>query len=276
MQTVIIQKVKVSQHTVGEISISWEVNDTSQDIHFFIERSGSNNPADFIQINKIAIIKTYGYIDKTFNTESLNRQIYYRVKAINLKTNDIIYSEIIKLDKEQSNYIGLAIAKNKNILLERFVGTKCYAYIRKTFGEKCNHCYNAVRQKSIDSNCPQCFGTTFSGGYFSPILIYVQTNPLVKANIKSALQNAENMRIDGLWCGNNPILSPGDILIEAEDSDVRYIIESPIQRTEQHGALIIQTFPATIIQSSRIEMTIPIQENVLSINDVNVFRRDHL
>jgi hypothetical protein len=221
----------------------------------------------------MSIVKAYGYVDRTFNTESVNRQIYYKIRGIN--TKETIESKVSKLDIERPNYIGLAVAKNKNLLLERFVGTKCYIFIRKTFGSKCTYCYDVARQKSISSNCPYCYGTTFAGGYFAPIQMYLQLNPLIKANQKTDLQNTENLRIDGIWGSNFPILSPYDLIVEAEAPDHRYIIESPITRTEQHNALVEQRFPVTQVHLSRIEMKVPVPENVYSINDVNIYRRDY-
>lgn len=270
---VLIQKVKISQITIGEIGITWEVNDASQAFDFFVDRSGSPE-GPFETITPISIRHAYGYIDRSFNDESINRQVYYKIRGVNSK--ETIESKIVKLDAEVSNYMGLAIAKNKQLLLRRFVGTKCFVFVRKTFGTKCTACYDSVRQKSTSSNCPICFGTTFKDGYFTPISLYMQLNPLVKANSKTDLQNTENLRIDGVWCGNYPVLSPGDLIVEAENQDRRYVVETPIARTEQHNALIEQRFPVTQVHHSRVEMKVKVPENVLSINDVNVYRRDYL
>ena len=269
----LIQKVKIDQISVGELGITWEVNDASQVFEFFVDRSGSPE-GPFETLNQISIVKAYGYIDRTYNDESVNRQIYYRIRGVNSK--ETITSKVMKLDQEIANYMGLAIAKNKKLLLERFVGTKCFVYVRKTFGIKCTNCYDPVRQKSTSSSCNICYGTTFVDGYFAPIKMFMQLNPLVKANQKTDLQNAENLRIDGVWCGNYPVLSPGDLIVEIQEPNHRYIIESPVSRTEQHNALIEQRFPVTQVHASRIEMKVPAPEVAFSIDDVNVYRKDYV
>ena len=269
----LIQKVKINQITAGEIGITWEVNDASQVFDFFVDRSGSPE-GPFETINAIAIRQAYGYIDRTFNDESVDRQIYYKVRGVNAK--ETITSEVKRLDQDELNYLGLAIARNKKLLLERFIGVKCYVFVRKTFGPKCPVCYDPVRQKSLSSSCPTCYGTTFTGGYFAPILIYIQLHPLVKSDTKTELQHTENLRIDGIWTGNYPILSPGDLIVEAKEQDHRYIIESPIMPTEQHNALVEQRFPVTQVHLSRIEMQVKVPPDVYSINDVNVYRRDYV
>lgn len=270
MQT-LIQRLNIDQINVGEVGITWEVSDPSQAFEFFIDRSGSPE-GPFKTLNDLSIKNSYGYIDRTYNDESSNRQIYYRIRGTSNKES--IESEIKRLDHDDLNYLGFAIVRNKKLALERLFGTKCYVFIRKTFGPKCKHCYDPARQKSISSYCTYCYGTTFDGGYFNPIEMYIQLNPLIKANMKSDLQNTENLRIDGVWTINYPILSPGDIIVEAKHQDDRYVIETPIQHTEQHQAIVEQRFPVTKIHLSRIEMKIPVPINVFSINDVNVFRQD--
>jgi hypothetical protein len=268
----LIQKLRVSQSIAGEVNLAWEVNDTSQAFEFFIDRSGSPE-GPFETVNSISIKHAYGYIDRTYNPESINRQIYYRVRGVSSK--ETIISRIEKLDQEHLNRPGLMIEGQKRLGLERFFGTKCNIFIRKTFGKKCTHCYDIARQKSISSSCIYCYGTTFEGGYFAPILMYLQLNPLHKANQKNDLQNSENLRIEGVWGGNFPILSPYDLIVETDAHDHRYIVESPVIRTELHNALIEQRFPVTQIQMSRIEMRVPVPEIVYSINDVNVYLRDY-
>jgi hypothetical protein len=268
----LIQKFRVSQAIAGEINLAWEVNDTSQAFEFFIDRSGSPE-GPFETINPISIQHAYGYIDRTYNDESVNRQIYYKIRGVN--TKETIESKVEKLDQEMLNYPGLMIAKQKRLLLERVVGTKCNLFIRKTFGKKCEHCYDVARQKSISSYCTYCYGTTFEGGYFAPIIIYLQLNPLIRANQKTDLQNTENLRIDGNWCSNFPILSPGDLLVEANAHDLRYVIETPVLRTEQHNALVEQRFPMTQVHLSRIEMKVPVPDIAYSIDDVNIYLRDY-
>ena len=178
---------------MGEISISWEVNDPSQDFEFFVDKSGSPE-GPFEQVNNISIVHAYGYIDRTFNSESVNRQIYYRVRGVNSKEE--IISKVEKLNEAHSNYMGIAIARNKRVVLERLAGSKSYIFIRKSFGKKCEHCYDKARQKVIGSDCIYCYGTTFDGGYFAPILTYLYIDVEQKANSKSDLQNIENLRID--------------------------------------------------------------------------------
>jgi hypothetical protein len=269
----LIQKVKIDQIMAGELGITWEVNDTSQVFEFFIDRSGSPE-GPFETLNAISIVDAYGYIDRTYNTEAFNREVYYRVRGVNSK--ETIISDIKKYNQEVLNYIGLQIARNKRLFLERIAGTKCFVFIRRTFGTKCTNCYDAVRQKSTSSNCQYCYGTTFLGGYFAPIKLFMQLNPLVRANQKTDLQNAENLRIDGVWCSNYPILAPGDLIVEVQEPNHRYVIESPVSRTEQHNALVEQRFPVTQIHLSRIEMQVPAPEDAFSINDVNIYRKDYI
>ena len=268
----LIQKLKISQISISEIGISWEVINPSQAFEFFVDRSGSS-AGPWETLNSISIRQAYGYIDRSYNTESINRTIYYRVRGIS--EDKTILSEPIELHKEPSNYMGLAIAKNKKVLLERINGTKCYVFIRKTFGPKCTVCYDAARQKSIGSYCLSCFGTTFQGGYFDPILMYIYIEHLIKSNSKTDLQNLENLRIDGNWAGNFPLLSPGDLIISAKEQDIRYIIEPPIDRTAQNDAIVEQRFSVTQVHQSRVEMKVPVPLNVYSINDVNIYRRDY-
>ena len=103
----VIQKITISELIVGELGITWEVSDPTRPLQFFVERAGSPD-GPFVTLNSLAIVKAYGYIDRSYNDESVNRHIYYRIRAIT--PTETIFSKVIIFHNENPNYIGLALA----------------------------------------------------------------------------------------------------------------------------------------------------------------------
>ena len=84
---VLIQKVKISQITVGEIGVTWEVNDTSQAFDFFVDRSGSPE-GPFETITPIAIRYATGLLTETLMMNLLT--VKFIIKFVVLKVMKLL------------------------------------------------------------------------------------------------------------------------------------------------------------------------------------------
>ena len=267
----IIQSLRLNPFDPFSIGVEWEVSGPSGAFSFFVERS--ENPENgWTTLNDVGISSAFGYIDRTVNREAFDRNLYYRIKAIDKVEFTSEYSSVVSVLETDGTSIGRYIAKQEKLLLRRFNGKKTAVFIRKTFGERCDKCYDKVRGKCITDNCSVCFGTTFKGGYFQPILIDVNFNPRQKGQDKNVLQRNDNNQVMA-WASNYPVLSPEDLLVDIEKTNARYLVKT-VDPTENGGATVKQTLGLIRVHPSAPQFMIPQEMNIHSINDVNVYRRD--
>lgn len=66
------------------------------------------------------------------------------------------------------------ILRRELVRMKRGSGNIGYLLKRKTFGEKCPRCIDKATGKATDSQCPVCFGTGYNGGYYGPVVLWVE------------------------------------------------------------------------------------------------------
>lgn len=267
----IIQSIRLNLYDPEALGVIWNISGSSGDYWFFIERSESAD-GPWITLNNLGLTNVYGFIDRTINREAFDRHLYYRIRTINKLTNEIEVSQHASTIAESGTYIGKYIARQESLLLRRFTGTKCAVYIRRTFGERCINCYDPIRGKCIFDNCLQCYGTTFKGGYFSPILMYINFNPRVKTQDRSNLQRLENAQ-ETAWTSNYPMLEYDDLVVDVESSNERFLIKTS-QTTENRNATVKQSLGLMKLHMSAPQFQVPVLPDIKSIDDVNVFRTE--
>ena len=267
----IIQKLKLNPFDPFSVGIEWEVIGPSGAFAFFVERSESPE-GSWLTLNELGITGSFGFVDRTVNREALDRNLYYRIKTIDKTNGAIEASDPISVYESRGTSIGRYIAKQETLLLRRFNGTRVTIHIRKTFGERCDKCYDKVRGKSISDGCPVCYGTTFKGGYFKPIEMYMNFNPRQKMQDKNPLQRNDNLDVTA-WASNYPILTPEDLIIETERNNFRYLIKT-VDPTENGGCTVKQTLNLVRVHASAPQFLIPQAQHIPSFEDVNVYRTD--
>ena len=262
---------KLNQFTPGKMGLTWKAIGDLNKYSILVERSGGpEGPFDIL--TPIPLVNTFGFIDTTFNRDSIYRNVYYRLSATNKNTNEVNYSAVINNIQDSMSYIGKYVAMEDKILLERFIGTKCLLFIRKTFGTRCTNCYDPTRGKAITENCEVCWNTTFVDGFFSPIKIHIHIDPRIKAVSKNEYGKNEKKDIES-WMSCFPIISPGDFLVEVENDNQRFLIDN-LSYVRDVLNLPIKQIPTLIrIDNSSILSRMPVDKAAPSIDDVNVYRR---
>jgi len=111
-----------------------------------------------------------------------------------------------------------------------------------TYGMWCQSCGNEITEQGTNSQCPECFGTGFSGGYH-----HAHPLPVLAPSQQLAEREGELTGVDSV-VGTSvkaiafPLLKPRDIWV-AKSSGVRYAIQSQINTTVQvRGVPIILSF----------------------------------
>lgn len=162
------------------------------------------------------------------------------------------------------------IIRRNNLLLEQYVGTPAYFLIRRTWGPRCTMCYDPELDKVTTSDCPQCFNTKFSGGFYEPILSYV-ANEAIGKSLKDVgiMKLAPGAR--PFWTTNFPELKRGDVMVDCQN--VRWKIEDVGLQTIHLKAKMRQIFTAVQIPAGDIlyDIEIPNVHQLKAIRDYHIW-----
>ena len=217
-------------------------------------------------------ISAYGFIDTETQRGMIDQRLYYRIKGINKDNNSIFYSQPVISISNENNCIANYISENEQLLLRRYNGHDMLLFARRKFGNRCPDCYSEIDRKVIKSKCPTCYGTTWEGGYFAPLLIQIQTDPKTETSEKSPYGKHEQEQLTG-WTSNEIIIAPGDLLVNIKNTIQRYevILVTP---TSLHDTTVKQMLTLNILRPDRPEQLLQVNSNDYITNEFNIFRKD--
>lgn len=131
--------------------------------------------------------------------------------------------------RDRVEKIAAEIQRREYILLRKFNGVKSFLFKRRTYGLRCPRCWNEAQEKVMDDHCHVCFGTSFDGGYFDPLPLFVNYDPTPNEIIKGYVGRIEANMISG-WTISVPEIAADDIIIRTGDWNVYSV--SKVQTTE--------------------------------------------
>ena len=265
--------VKVSSFDLDNFVISWAVdlNPATQpvtDFRFFVQRSNATS-GPFDELNAIALVDTFSFIDNQVNRLSKWRRFFYRIRALDTVSNAETISEVSQIAipslTEQKRY-QLEIIRLERLLLQGvgavpgFVGIKCLIFNRRTFGQRCTQCWDFLKKKVSVSRCLTCFGSGFNLGFHTPIIMHINFSPSSESPELSEIGEQQQNVIDA-WTTNFPILTGGDLIIDQENIRWRVIGQS---RTEMRRSPTRQMLKLYQISPDDIEYSVPFDPDLFN------------
>lgn len=148
-----------------------------------------------------------------------------------------------------------AITRHQYIGLRNIYGIEFLLLKRRHFGVRCPTCYNPHSREVINSQCPICYGTSWTGGYFTPIEMLGKK---IEAPTQSMVtpQSKDDVHMTQIQLLDFPRVDEGDLLVEKADNK-RFLV-----RGVNFGSLkTIQVFQVTSVSElprSSYEYAIPV------------------
>jgi hypothetical protein len=230
-----------------QISVEWSVpSEFGQclfNVYFCPEEDGP-----FTLLNATPIDGTY-FKDTTTQEYSKNNKGYYVVEAMLQNNSVTLRSNPQSWDTVQRRKIeimSIEIQRREYMLMSRFAGIKAYLFRRKSYGLRCQTCWNPRLEKVMNDHCPDCLGTSFEGGYFDPAPLYMQFDASSNQLLKTYFGNYEPNSI-GAWTISMPKIRPDDIIIREGDWNMYKV--SHLTPTELQGCTVRQI--CALIQLSK-------------------------
>ncbi len=208
-----VKRLKILPITKNAFSISWEFEPTIEkfsDFKFYLEKSEA--PHDGFEFLAEISPSASDYIDDNIQIFKFWKKYYVRMKIVGASVN---YSKSYTVE-HSPNLEALELIRRTKISLENERlgnGVACDAYIRKEGGQRCVECFDPIKRRSTKTNCTNCYGTTYDGGFYSPIKLHVNFTADAKAMGIADFGNVTQSSNNAITC-NYPILKSGDIIID--------------------------------------------------------------
>jgi hypothetical protein len=261
---------------IDSLTVSWEIDPIDKvafDINnyeFRVYRSSSpEGPFDLL--TKTPLVDQFSYEDTTINRRSFWRKFYYKIEALDLSSNNttssIVHRAEVSPTLASQMLIGLEIARRERLLLggagttPGFVGVRCAAFVRRTFGQHCAECWDDLLERKVSDKCTRCFGASYVGGYYDPIATYFNFNPSPQTSQIANFGEIQSSEAD-CWTTNYPLLSPGDLIIEPNNR--RWRVQR-VHMTEMLRVPIRQMVRLMEINRSDVEYLIPVDDSLFDL-----------
>lgn len=247
---------RVVSFSLNHNDVFWEIEPTTEDIQqyeFYVERSEAEaGPWDSIAG---PLIDQYFIRDNSVHAITTNaRTLYYRIRCRHVPTDRVSYSATF--DRQGSpNILATEMIRLERVLFEEYVGVRCWLFPRRSFGQRCPSCFDSVLGKTIESRCPTCWGTGFSGGYHYPTAFWAQIDNTTEGD---QVTTEDHRRVSGVQmrCGPSPGIKPLDLVVDNQNRRFR-VIESG--GTFMSGSLVRAEIRMVSIQKGSIEDKIPLK-----------------
>ena len=235
--------------------IFWEIAPTTEDIQeytFTVERSEAE-AGPFLPITD-ALVDRYAVRDNNVPLISHNRTLFYRVKVRHTPSGKVFYGETS--DRwGKPDLIAQEIMRLETLLFREFTGGTCFLFPRRTFGQRCPQCWDDVMQKTVDSSCPTCFGTGFSGGYHYPVQFEAQID---EAPVTEPVTSSDHhhQKMYTFRSPASPEIKPLDLFVDFKNRRMRVV---QVSGTTRLGVRVRQEIQAVLLQPGSIADTVPLK-----------------
>lgn len=102
---------------------------------------------------RVEHVQAIGLVGKHRETSVQNRNVFMRSPA----------------QSRRHVYVQRLVTRRSLIALHRFNGTQLTLFKRRWWGPFCETCLDPVTRTVLMAECPECYGTGRSGGYYTPI-----------------------------------------------------------------------------------------------------------
>lgn len=190
---------------------------------------------------------------------AFNRAYYYRVTTVARRLSDdkivetpLTETEVASsLQLDGNDYIWNEANRRNRWLLEQ-AGESVLFFLRKRSGPLC-HCFDPTHQRGR-TDCPDCFGTQYRGGYEGPFEVY--TTPFEGQKSVEFTEMGLTMNISYEITILDPFLiSSGDLMIRQDGQ--RYLIGS-VTPHGARGTIRVQQATVTRLPESDYRQNVPV------------------
>lgn len=270
----VVDQVTVRPLSVTAAEVLWKIAPTDEPLihtRFHVLRSESPE-GPYVDVSG-PLVNTFSHIDRV-NLKSKFSTVAWRVRADHLPTGiSVTYpngkpDEAFELHPRltratlpgtfSEDYYAIEIVRRNNLLLRRFTGRLLAYFPVKTQGPRCPMCWDNTKKRASSSSCPECYGTTFAGGYYSQINVFIDVNPapdIVQVANFGKLEVSQT----AMFMSNFPLAKPNDLVVEPGNRRWRVV---QVNSVTQKRYTVQQYLQAEEIERSDPEYLLPVDLNL--------------
>lgn len=249
------------------VFLQWNIeSDEGSPIIVDVARSGA--PAGPWETVKASLRDAYSVMDDLRapasrrrtgpNQLSLARAIYYLVTATT-PSGATIKSEPTPVEPHldtRTRLLKRKILRDQAIGYRRLNGIVLVVLKRRRWGDRCPVCYDALTKQATQEHCPTCLGTSYVGGYWSPIAIRGRREAAA-VQVNMASQGDVEQRVTDFNILDYPLVEAKDVIIDLARND-RYEVQR-VHETELKGVPVHQKITAGLLSRSSIEYQVLVE-----------------
>ena len=136
--SITIKNLKVRSLDVNMHQISWELEETSEDVlDYTFQVLVSESPSGPFDVLVAPFRDRYFYIDNFTYVGDRWRMLHYIVRLVNLPSGDTCDTAPVTIEPE-ADLIATELRRHMQLLFHEFAGRKCWVLPARTFGERCD------------------------------------------------------------------------------------------------------------------------------------------
>jgi hypothetical protein len=242
--------------------VQWDLDGAVEEGSYFFSllRSGSSNgPWDEIMpasagaynfMDRFPTPSVAGYQDPT--QLSLVRGFFYKVLCVppsGFANQVSAVTEVEPTLEGKQRLIKRKILRDESLMLQRLNGVPVAVLKRRHWGTRCPKCYDKYTKESMRSNCTNCWGTTFVGGYFDPVITFAKRG-VTPNQVGMTAQGKAEIATTNVTMLDVPGLQDDDILVFLRDNKrflVKRVLPTEIQTVTVHQRLEVSELPRSDI-----------------------------
>lgn len=214
--------VTVSRPVPDALTLRWALNPHDwplTDLAFVLFRAESpQGPWEEIGFAEEG---TWAFTDYALHAPTVLRSYYHVVRCVSKEGKGFTDSTWVDAKPDQ-DHIATELIRKKMIYLMTRGGCQAAIMAKKTWGAACSRCYSYEKMTATDPDCPNCFGTGYTGGFIKPIYLPALINPPKKSVV--AAQIIFDPRQIYAEIGYTPTANPDDVFIDVKQN-IRYRIK---------------------------------------------------
>ena len=265
---------------IGEfprVLVRWVLTPTTQklkNLYFQVYRGESHlemKPiSHFIECKDL-----YEFIDTGAAVKNFNKEFLYKVVATEFidETPVQYFHSDTKTWEIGEDLVATYIVEEHEFKYRYVGGEPCFVYKNRRQGEHCPECFDIVLKRVTKSNCQTCYGTGKLGGFFSPIAIWMDLNPVPEV---VAIADFGERQIGQRDCEmtNYPIMDARDLIVTIIDGRT-WRVEN-VHPITKRSTVIRQLLRLSEVNRSDVEYKLSKDETVMRalVNEFNEIKKE--
>lgn len=256
------------------VFLQWVVSSDETGV-FLVDVARAGGPSGPWDTIVVGLQNAYNFVDDNFNLPgppvtspsggeplnlfSLSRDVYYQVTVTPPSGSANAFSSpptpIEPGLDVRTRLLKRKLLRDLAVGFRRLNGIPLAVLKRRRWGERCTSCFDPVLGESTREHCKACFGTSFLGGYWAPVLIRgrreaaaTQTN--LVAHGEEDVKYADFLTLD------YPHLEYKDVIVDLNRNERYEVLR--MTPTELKTVIVHQKLACSLLSHGSVEYEVPV------------------